>query len=117
MINAITDILHKDEYRIILKDNDLNKAIYQRKKIGYEPQLRYTEGKASEFIMSLSHLIDEKKKKKYKEITYIITTQHLNIDDIDEDIAVDTKINTPEQVRRCLSFIRSCFQKRHSTQT
>ena len=45
--------------------------------------------------MSLSHLIDEKKNK-YKEITYIITTQHLNIDDIDEDIAVDTKINTPE---------------------
>ena len=77
-----------------MKDN-LNKAIYQLKQIGYEPQLRYNGGKASEFIMSLSHLIDEKKKK-YKEITYIITTQHLNIDDIDEDIAVDTKINTPE---------------------
>ena len=95
----MTDILHlkdKDEYKIILKDNDLNKAIYQLKQIGYEPQLRYNGGKASEFIMSLSHFIDEKKKKKYKEITYIITTQHLNIDDIDEDIAVDTKINTPE---------------------
>ena len=64
-----------------MKDNDLNKAIYQLKQIGYEPQLRYNGGKASEFIMSLSHFIDEKKKKKYKEITYIITTQHLNIDD------------------------------------
>ena len=80
---------------MISKDNDLNKAIYQLKQIGYEPQLRYNGGKASEFIMSLSHFIDEKKKK-YKEITYIITTQHLNIDDIDEDIAVDTQINTPE---------------------
>ena len=66
MINDIADILHlkdKDEYKIMLKDNDLNKAIYQVKQIGYEPQLRYNEGKASEFIMSLSHLID---KKKYK---------------------------------------------------
>ena len=95
MINEITDILHlkdKDEYKMILKYNDLNKARYQLKQIGYEPQLRYNGGKASEFIMSLSHLIDEKKKKKkYKEITYIITTQHLNIDDIDEDIAVDER--------------------------
>ena len=49
-----------------MKDNDLNKAIYQLKQIGYEPQLRYNDGKTSEFIMSLSHLIDEKKKmKKY----------------------------------------------------
>ena len=49
-----------------MKDNDLNKAIYQLKQIGYEPPLRYNGGKASEFVMSLSHLIDEKKK--YKKI-------------------------------------------------
>ena len=79
-----------------MKDNDLNKAIYQLKQIGYEPQLRYNEGKASEFIMSLSHLVDDKEEEEYKEIAYIITTQHLNTDDIDEDIAVETKINTPE---------------------
>ena len=70
MINDITDIFHlkdKDKYKMMLKDNDLNKAIYQLKQIGYEPQLRYNGGKASEFIMSLSQLIDEKKKtKKYK---------------------------------------------------
>ena len=77
---------------MISKDNDLNKAIYQLKQIGYEPQLRYNGGKASEFIMSLSHLIDEKKNSKYKAITYTVTTQHLTIDDIDEDIAVDTQI-------------------------
>ena len=61
-------------------------------------QLRYNGGKASEFIVSLSHLIDEKKKKKkYKEITHSSTTQHLNIDHIDEDIAVDT-IHLPSYV-------------------
>ena len=91
----------------------------QADRIWYEPQLRYNGGKASEFIMSLSHLIDEKKKKKYKESTYILTTQHLNIDDIDEDFAADTKINTSEQVRIFLSFIRRCFQTiiSHFTQT
>ena len=75
MIHDSTDILHlkdKDEYKIILKDTGLNKATYQLKQIGYEPQIRYNEGKASEFIMSLSHLIDEKKNQ-YKENTYVIT--------------------------------------------
>ena len=84
MINDITDVLQlkeKDEYKIILKDNDLNKAICQLKQIGYEPQIRYNAGKTTEFTMSLSHLID-KEKKKYKEVKYIITTQHLDIDNL-----------------------------------
>ena len=66
MINDIHEILHlrdKDEYKIILKNNGLNKAIYQLKQIGYEPQLRFSGGKTSEFIMSLSHLVNAKKKK------------------------------------------------------
>ena len=77
MINDITDILHlkdKDEYKILLKDNDVNKAIYQLKQIGYEPQLRYNGGKASEIIMSLSHLIDETKKNQRNYIHHYYTT-------------------------------------------
>ena len=79
MIDDINDLLQlkeKDEYKIILKDNDLKRAIYQLKQIGYEHQIRYNAGKTTEFIISLSHLID-KEKKKYKEVKYIITTQHL----------------------------------------
>ena len=93
MINDINDLLQlkeKDEYKIILKDNDLNKAIHQLKWIGYEPHIRYNAGKTTEFTMSLSHLKD-RKKKKYKEVKYIITTQHLDKDNINEDIAVDTE--------------------------
>ena len=65
MTNDINDLLQlkeKDEYKIILKDNDLNKAIYQLKQIGYEPQIRYNAGKTAEFTMSLSHPIEKKKK-------------------------------------------------------
>ena len=43
MINDITDVLQlkeKDEYKIKLKENDLNKAIRQLRQIGYEPQIR-----------------------------------------------------------------------------
>ena len=64
MINDITDVLQlkdKDEYKIILNDNNLNKAVCQLKQIGYEPQIRYNAGKTTEFTMSLSHLIDRKK--------------------------------------------------------
>ena len=41
MIEDINDILQlkdKDEYKMILKDNDLDKAICQLKQAGYEPQ-------------------------------------------------------------------------------
>ena len=64
MIDDINDLLQlkeKDEYKIILKDNDLDKAIFQLKQIGYEPQIRYNAGKTTEFIVSFSHLIDSKK--------------------------------------------------------
>ena len=111
MINDITDVLQlkeKDEYKIILKDNDLNKAICQLKQIGYEPQIRYNAGKTTEFTMSLSHLID-KEKKKYKEVKYIITTQHLDIDNINEDIAVDTEDKYNKVSEEMFKFHKKLF--------
>ena len=117
MINDITDVLQlreKDEYKIILKDNDLNKAICQLKQIGYEPQIRYNAGKTTEFIMSLSHLIDEKKKK-YKEVKYIITTQHLDIDNINEDIAVDTEDKYNKVSEEMFKFHKKLFTENHKS--
>ena len=117
MINDITDVLQlreKDEYKIILKDNDLNKAICQLKQIGYEPQIRYNAGKTTEFIMSLSHLIDEKKKK-YKEVKYTITTQHLDIDNINEDIAVDTEDKYNKVSEEMFKFHKKLFTENHKS--
>ena len=117
MINDITDVLQlkdKDEFKIILKDNNLNKAICQLKQIGYEPQIRYNAGKTSEFIMSLSHLID-KKKKKYKEVKYIITTQHLDIDNINEDIAVDTEDKYDKVSEEMFKFHKKLFAENHKS--
>ena len=117
MINDITDVLQlkeKDEYKIILKDNDLNKAICQLKQIGYEPQIRYNGGKTTEFIMSLSHLIDSKKNK-YKEVKYTITTQHLDIDNINEDIAVDTEDKYNKVSEEMFKFHKKLFTENHKS--
>ena len=117
MINDINDILQlkeTDEYKIILKDNDLNKAIYQLKWIGYEPQIRYNAGKTTEFTMSLSHPID-RKKKKYKEVKYIITTQHLDKDNINEDIAVDTEDKYNKVSEEMFKFHKKLFTENHKS--
>ena len=117
MIDDITDLLHlkeKDEYKIILKDNDLNKAICQLKQIGYEPQIRYNAGRTTEIIMSLSHLIDNKKNK-YKEIKYIITTQHLDIDNINEDIAVETEDKYNKVSEEMFKFHKKLFTENHKS--
>ena len=117
MVNDITDVLQlkeKDEYKIILKDNNLNKAICQLKHIGYEPQIRYNAGKTTEFTMSLSHLID-KKKNKYKEVKYIITTQHLDIDNINEDIAVDTEDKYNKVSEEMFKFHKKLFTENHKS--
>ena len=117
MINDINDLLQlkeKDEYKIILKDNDLDKAIFQLKQAGYEPQIRYNAGKTTEFIMSLSHLIDEKKMK-YKEVKYTITTQHLDIDNINEDIAVDTEDKYNKVSEEMFKFHEKLFTENHKS--
>ena len=117
MIDDINDLLQlkeKDEYKIILKDNGLNKAIFQLKQVGYEPQIRYNAGKTTEFIVSLSHLID-KKKKKYKEVKYTITTQHLDIDNINEDIAVDTEDKYNKVSEEMFKFHKKLFTENHKS--
>ena len=91
MINSVDDLLQlkeKDEYNLILKDNDLDRAVYELKRAGYEPQLTYTAGRTTEIKCKFTHKLGEKKR---KTVHYTIATQHLNIDTIDEDIGVSTE--------------------------
>ena len=64
MINGIDDVMSlkdEEEYRLVLKGNDLNKAICEMKRAGYEPQVRHTAGRAVEikFDQPLSHSITQ----------------------------------------------------------
>eukprot|EP00438_Fugacium_kawagutii_P004546 Skav222288 [mRNA] locus=scaffold807:301469:304798:- [translate_table: standard] len=91
MISSVNDLLQlkeKDEYNLILKNNDLDRAVYELKQAGYEPQLTYTAGRTTEIKCKFAYVIGAKK---YKTVHYTIATQHLNIDTIDEDIGVSTE--------------------------
>ena len=109
-INNILQLKDKDEYKMILKDNDLDKAIVQLKQAGYEPQIRYNRGKTSEIKIKLNHLIN-KEKKLYKEVLYTIVTQHLNKDDIDEDIAVETEEQYNKVSEEMFKFHKQLFSE------
>ena len=52
----------QDEFNIILRDNDLDTAMYQLKQVGYESHFKNNAGKVAEFLMSLKHLMDKKQK-------------------------------------------------------
>ena len=71
MIEHLDDILklnEEDEYKLILKDNDLDKAVFEFKQIGYEPQIGYTAGRTTEVKMDFTHQIGKKQKKVYYSI-------------------------------------------------
>ena len=88
MIENLDDILRlneEDEYKLILKGNDLDKAVFELKQIGYEPQIGYTAGRTTEVKMDFTHQIGKKQKKVY----FSIVNQNFDRDRIDEDIAVD----------------------------
>ena len=82
MIENLDDIF---KLKLILKDNDLDKAVFELKQIGYEPQIGHTAGRTTEVKMDFTHQIGKKQKNVY----YSIVNQNFDRDRIDEDIAVD----------------------------
>ena len=71
MIDDINDILYsskkdKDEFHIILKDNDLDTAMYQLKQVGSESHFKNNAGKVAEFLMSLKYLNGQEAKNSKK---------------------------------------------------
>ena len=71
MFENLDDIIklnEEDEYKLILKDNDLDKAVFEFKQIGYEPQIGYTAGRTTEVKMDFAHQIGKKQRKVYYSI-------------------------------------------------
>jgi len=90
LIDGTDDVMSlkdQEEYKVNLKDNDLDKAIYEMKRAGYEPQVRHTAGRAVETKFDLIRNIG----KKQKTVTYSIVTQHLDHDRTNDDILVETE--------------------------
>ena len=112
MIDTLDDLLKKeDEYKLSLKDKDLNKFVFDLKSAGYEPQIRYGAGKISEIKMSLKF----KKGKNEKPVVYSIVSQDLDKDKIDEDIAVNTEEKYNRVSEEMFNFHRNIFNEAHKS--
>ena len=105
IIDGIDDVMSlkdEEEYRLVLTCNDLNKAIYEMKRTGYEPQVKHTAGRAVEIKFDLTHKIG----KKQKTVTYSIVTQHR--DRKIESVMISLwkqRNNTTKSARQCSSFM------------
>ena len=111
-IDELLKLTDQDEYYLIHKDNNLTKVLYQFKKVGYEPYIRYRAGRISELKIKFTYRSADTKKiirrkaqpynistqtlEKDRTVTYIISTQDLSKDTLERDIDADTeeKYNT-----------------------
>ena len=111
MIKSIDDLLQlkeEDEYKIILENNCLNKALHDLKVSGYTPQIRYNAHRTTQITLELTHKIAEKK---FKTVKYTIETQSLNKDKIDEDIAVNTEEKHNKVSAEMFKFHKQLFNE------
>ena len=110
MIDGIDDVmsLKDEEYILVLKGNDLNKAIYERKRAGYEPQVRHTGGRAIEIKFDSTH---NKIVKKQKTVIYSSVTQHLTMIESMMISWWKQRNNTTKPARQCSSFMSQVSAK------
>jgi len=114
VIDGIDDVMSlkdQEESRLASKGNDLDKAIYEMKRAGYEPQVRHTAGRAVETKFDLTHKIG----KKQKTVTYSIVTQHLDHDRINDDILVETEEKYDKVSTTMFKFQQSIFSENHKS--
>ena len=114
MTDGIDDVMSlkdQEEYKLVLKNNDLDKTIYEMKRAGYEPQVRHTAGRAVETKFDLTHKIG----KKQKTVTYSIVTQHLDRDRINDDILVETEEKYNKVSTTMFKFHKSIFSENHKS--
>ena len=114
MIESIDDLLkmnEEDEYNMILKDNDLDKFMFDLTQAGYEPLIRYGAGKVVNVKMNLTFKIGKKQKKD----DYTIVSQDLNTNKIDEDIAVNTEEKYNRVSDEMFKFHKKLISENHKS--
>ena len=114
MIESIDDLLkmnEEDEYNMILKENDLDKFMFDLTQAGYEPLIRYGAGKVVNVKMNLTFKIGKKQEKD----DYTIVSQDLNTDKIDEDIAVNTEEKYNRVSDEMFKFHKKLISENHKS--
>ena len=131
-IDELLKLTDQDEYYLIHKGNNLTEVLYQFKKVGYEPYIRYRAGRISELRIKFTYKSADTRKiirrkaqpyniptktlEKDKTITYIISTQDLSKDTLERDIDADTEDKYNRIAEAMFVFNKKLFSSSHMSQ-
>ena len=115
MISHLDDILQLreyDEYHLLYQNNNLGELVMQFKEAGYEPQIRWKAGCIKEVRARFTYKLPDKKR---KVVNYIIDTQHLDTDRINEDIWVESEEKHNALSKVMFDFNKAIFTENHKS--
>ena len=109
-IDELLKLTDEDEYYLIHKNNDMIDVLYQFKKAGYEPYIRYKAGRISDLRIKFRY------KNLNKSVVYNISTQDLSKDTLERDIATDTEDKYNRIADAMFNFNKKLFSSSHMSQ-
>ena len=141
-IDELLKLTDQDEYYLVHKDNNLTEVLYQFKKVGYEPYIRYRAGQISELKIKFTYKSADTKKiirrrtqpyniptqtlekdarneprvLRDKTITYTVSTQDLSKDTIERDISTNMEDKYNRIVEAMFNFNKKLFSSSHMSQ-
>ena len=131
-IDGLLKLTDQDEYYLIHKDNNLMEVLYQFKKVGYEPYIRYRAGKISDLKIKFTYKSADTKRiirrkaqpyniptktlEKDMTVNYIISTQDLSKDTLERDIDADTEEKYNRIAEAMFIFNKKLFSSSHMSQ-
>ena len=131
-IDVLLKLTDKDEYYLVHKDNNLTEVLYQFKKVGYEPYIRYRAGQISELKIKFTYTSADTKRiirrktqpyniltqtlEENKTVIYTISSQDLSKDTIERDISTNMEDKYNRIVEAMFVFNKKLFSSSHMSQ-
>ena len=115
MISSLDEILQlreHDEYHLLFKNNNLGELVMQFKEAGYEPQIKWNAGCIKEIRARFTYKLEHRKR---KTVSYIIDTQHLDTDRINEDIHIECEEKHNFLSKVMFDFNKAIFTENHKS--
>ena len=106
-IDELLKLTEKDEYHLVFRGSLLYTVLYQLKRAGYEPYIRYRAGRVSELKVRFYY---ENRK---KPVIYHIYTQDLSKDTIDRQVICKKEDKYNNIAEAMFHFKRKLFSQSH----
>ena len=108
-VDELLKMTEHEEYHLIHKDNNMNEVLFQLRRAGYEPMVKYQANRIAELRVRYT----EKKTRKVR--TYIIKTQDLSKELIERDVYADTEEKYNRIVEAMFAFNSKVFSESHKS--